>query len=495
MPPLYAATSRLSSIRSHPAVVFAVLAAAAASFTLLQSLLNPVLPTIQQDLRTSQSSVTWVITAWLLSAAIATPLMGRIGDMTGKRRTLLIALTAVAVGNLIAALAPTIGILVLARVIQGFGGAIFPLAFGIIRDVFPARRIASAVGAIAAIIAIGGGLGVVLAGPIVGALGWRWLFWIPLIVTSVVIVAAALFVPESTSRTGGRINWIGAGLLAAWLVALLLPLSEASTWGWTSPGAIGLFVAAAVLLAVWVTVEYRSANPVIDMRMMRLPTVWTTNLVALLFGAGMFSIYAFLPRFTQTPTSTGYGFGASVTESGLLLLPMLVTMAVSGFLSGPLAPILSFKLQLVYGSAVIAIAGGMFVALHAAAWEIALESGIFGLGLGIAYSAMSSLIVQGVEPDQTGAASGMSVNIRTIGGAIGTAIVSTILTSHTDARGLPLESAYTSAFVVMGAFGLAAFAASFLVPSVRRRVGTGQATAPAPGDEPVEDLRVPAEVG
>jgi MFS family permease len=445
-----------SPTRTAPAGIFAVLAAAAASFSLLQSLLNPVLPTIQHDLHTDQSTVTWVLTAWLLSAAIATPLLGRIGDMVGKRRTFLIALAAVAVGNLLAALAPSIGVLVIARVIQGLGGAIFPLAFGIIRDEFPARRVPSAVGAISAIIAVGGGLGVVLAGPIVGVLGWRWLFWIPMIVTALVGILALRFVPESEARSGGRINWLGAGLLAGWLVALLLPLSEAHAWGWGSPLVIGL------------------------------PGVWTTNLVALLFGAGMFSTYAFLPQFTQTPTSTGYGFGASVTESGLLLLPMLVTMAVTGFISGPIVPYVSFKAQLAIGSALIAVAAILFVFMHAQPWQVAFTSGVFGLGLGVAYSAMSSLIVGNVPAHQTGAASGMSVNIRTIGGAIGTAIVSTIVTSNTDAVGLPTESAYTVAFAVLAAIVLAAFAVSFLVPSVKR------VAAPA-AVEPVTELRVPAE--
>jgi EmrB/QacA subfamily drug resistance transporter len=477
-------------IRSNYWLTFAVLAAATASFSLLQSLLNPVLPTIQHDLHTTQSAVTWVITGWLLSAAIATPLLGRAGDMIGKRRALLIVLGAVIIGDLLAALAPTLGILIVARLIQGLGGAIFPLAFGIVRDEFPARRVSSAVGAISAIIAVGGGLGVVLAGPIVGALGWRWLFWIPMAVTAVVGIFAAVIVPESPSRPGGRVNLGGAALLAGWLVAVLLPLSEANTWGWSSPLTIGLFVLAAVLIAVWIRVEYVSANPVIDMRMMRLPTIWTTNLVALLFGAGMFATYAFLPQFTQTPTSTGYGLGATVTESGLLLLPMLVTMAVTGFLSGPIAPYLSFRLQLALGSAVIAVAAILFVVLHSAPWEVALASGIFGLGLGIAYSAMSSLIVQGVPSHQTGAASGMSVNIRTIGGAIGTAVVSSIVTSSTDARGLPLESAYTTAFIVLAGFSMAAFVASFLVPSIRR---TRAMAEPAP--ESVSDLRVPAEVG
>jgi MFS family permease len=125
-----------------------------------------------------------VLTAWLLSASVATPLMGRIGDMIGKERTLLVALGAIALGCLVAALAPNIGVLIVARVIQGLGGAVFPVSFGIIRDEFPAARVPSAVGVLSAVIAAGGGLGIVLSGPIVESLSWRWLFWIPMIVVT-----------------------------------------------------------------------------------------------------------------------------------------------------------------------------------------------------------------------------------------------------------------------------------------------------------------------
>src|SRR4051794_34481183 len=274
--------------RPSTRVTFAVLAAAAAAFSVLQSLVNPVLPTIQHELHTTQGAVTWVLTAYLLSASVATPLLGRVGDIAGKSRTLLLALGALAVGSLIAALAPNVGVLIGARVLQGLGGAIFPLAFGIIRDEFPARSVAGAIGGISGVIAAGGGLAIVLAGPIVDVLGWRFLFWIPLVVVSAAAFAAHRFLPESPARGTGRLNWLAAALLSGWLVALLIGLSEVPSHGWSGTPVLGLFGLAIVVAAAWIGVELRSAEPLIDMRMMRLPGVWTTNLVALLFGAGMF---------------------------------------------------------------------------------------------------------------------------------------------------------------------------------------------------------------
>ncbi|MCU1552230.1 MAG: transporter [Glaciihabitans sp.] len=454
--------------RRAPAVTFFVLALGGASFSLLQSLLNPVLPTIQRDLHTDQSTVSWVLIAWILSAAIATPLLGRLGDMIGKKRTFVLALSAVVLGSVLAALSPTIGVLILARVLQGLGGAVFPLSFGIIRDEFPGERVATAVGAMSAVIAVGSGVGVVLAGPIVAALDWRWLFWIPAIVSTITAALAHFIVPESPVRPGGRINWTAATLLAGWLVALLLPLSEASQWGWSSPLTISLLVLSAVLLAAWIAFEARSSNPVIDMRMMRRPAVWTVNLVALFFGGTMFAIFAFLPQFSQTPTSAGYGFGVNITGAGLLMLPMLVTMAIGGFVSGPLSKRIGFKTQLAVGASLVAVSALALAFFNTEAWQVALEAGVFGLGIGFVYSSMTSLIVQAVPSGQTGAASGMNANIRNIGGAIGTAVMTTIVTSHPQASGLPTASAYSTAFLVMGLIAVVAVAVSAAVPSANR---------------------------
>ncbi|MFI5933061.1 MFS transporter [Actinoplanes sp. NPDC051494] len=461
-----------------PRATFAVLAAAAAAFSLMQSLVTPVLPTIQQDLHTTPGTVTWVLTAWLLSASVATPLMGRISDMLGKDRTLLVALAAIAVGCLLAALAPNVGVLITARVVQGLGAAVFPVSFGIIRDEFPPARVTSAVGVLAAVIATGSGFGIVLAGPIVGALDWRWLFWIPMVVVIGVGILAWRVVPASPVRTPGRVNWLSAVLLSGWLVALLLPLSKATAWGWSSGRTLGLFAVAVVFFAAWFAAEVRSANPLIDMRMMRLHAVWTTNLVALLFGAAMFGVFAFVPQLVQVPAVSGYGFGADITGAGLLMLPMLVAMAVFGSLSGPLTRWAGSKAQLLWGAGLSTLACLSFALNHDEKWAVAVAGAVFGIGLGLVYSSLINLIVQAVPPHQTGTASGMNTNIRTVGASIGTAVVSAIVTSHPGAQGLPAERGYTLAFLVLAAAGAAAFAVALLVPAARRAVAPEPAVLP-----------------
>ncbi|MDT4945874.1 MAG: hypothetical protein QOH14_2607 [Pseudonocardiales bacterium] len=457
--------------RSHYQLSFVVLAVATSAFALLQSLVSPVLSLLENDLHTSQNTVTWVLTAYLLSASVCTPILGRIGDMIGKEKVLVVVLIVLAIGSVLAAVASSISLMIVARAIQGVGGGVIPLSFGIIRDEFPREKVAGAVGTLAALLAVGGGLGLVLAGPIVNALDYHWLFWIPGAVVALAAIATHVIIPESPVRTPGRISWAAAVLLSGWLVALLLAVSEGPNWGWSSAPVVGLLVAAAALAVAWVVVETRSTQPLIDMKMMRLPAVWTSNLVAFFFGAGMYAIFAFLPEFVQTPSSSGYGFSASVTESGLIVLPMTATMFLFGLWSGPLSARFGAKAVLVAGSAVSVVPFLILAFAHGAIWEVVIAMVLMGVAFGLAFSAMSNIIVDAVPASQTGVASGMNANIRTIGGSIGAAAMASILTSGQLTGGLPKESGYTIGFAVLAGLLVLAAVAGSLIPN--RHSGRG----------------------
>jgi EmrB/QacA subfamily drug resistance transporter len=450
--------------RQHHNVTFALLALAGAAFALLQSLVVPALGTIERDLHASPTAGAWILTAYLLSASVSTPIAGRIGDMFGKKRTLVVVLAVLALGTVVSALATSAGVMIAGRVVQGLGGAVFPLAFAIIRDEFPRDKVPVGIAMISAILGIGGGLGIVLAGPIVQHLGYHWLFWLPLVAVVAAGVGALVAIPESPVTSPGRISWLGSLLLSGWLVALLVGVSEGHAWGWTSVRVLGLLGAAVALCVAWVAAELRSVHPLVDMQMMRQRSVWTTNLTAALFGFGMFGSFILVPALVQLPASTGVGFGASVTQAGLYLLPATAGMLLVSPIAGRLANRIGSRIPLIAGSLAAAASFVVLVVAHDHPWQIYASTALLGIGLGLAFSSMANLIVAAVRPDQTGVATGMNTIMRSIGGAIGGQVSASILAGSLSASGMPTDHAFTLAFIVSAVGLLLAVGAAVLIP-------------------------------
>src|SRR3989440_2844408 len=267
------------AVSPRPRTVLAVLSLGGISYALLQSLVVPALPEIQRSLHTSESAVGWVLTAFLLSASVATPIIGRLGHMYGKERLLIIVLLMLAFGTLISAVASSLGLMLLGRVIQGAGGGIFPLAFSIIRDEFPTERVPGSIGLVSSLLGIGGGAGVVFAGIVTENLSYHWLFWFPLVIIVFTAFLTRRYIPESPVKSAGEINYRAAALMTVGMSGVLLAITETSTWGWGSPKTLGLLAFGMVGIAARAREELRSREPLVDMRMMVIRGVWTTNTV------------------------------------------------------------------------------------------------------------------------------------------------------------------------------------------------------------------------
>jgi EmrB/QacA subfamily drug resistance transporter len=462
--------------RQHYGITLGVLALAALAYALLQTMVAPALPEIQRDLGVSTTAVTWVLTVYLLTASVATPILGRLGDIFGKERTLVVVLGLFALGSLIAAPSHSLALLVAGRAVQGAAGAVFPLAFGIIRDEFPRERVATGIGLISATFGIGGGGGLVLSGLIVDNLSYEWIFWFGLAVVLVAMVATHLFVPESPVKSPARIDWVGALLLSAGLAAMLVAVSQGNRWGWSSAQTVGLLAGAAVVLVLWVRFEQRQPQPLVDIELLRRQGVWTTNLTGLLIGFGMFGSFILIPQFVQTPEQTGYGFGADVTAAGLFLLPSAAVMLVAGPLAGWLAGRSGSKPPLLLGTACAALSFAFLAVAHGEAWELVVAAAFLGLGIGLSFASMANLIVEAVPQAQTGEATGMNTIMRTVGGAFGAQIAAAIIAGSVSAgSAYPAEEGYTEAFLISTAALCLALLAAFLIP------GRG-AGAPAPSD-------------
>jgi len=440
-------------------VILAVLSLGGIAYALLQSLVVPALPQIQSSFHTSESAVGWVLTAFLLSASVATPIIGRLGDMYGKERLLMIVLLTLALGTLISAVASSLSLMIVGRVIQGVGGGIFPLAFAIIRDEFPNERVPGAIGLVSSLLGIGGGAGVVFAGVVTENLSYHWLFWFPL---GAILFTAYLtwrYIPESPVKTPGEINYRAAALMTVGISAVLLAITETSSWGWGSPKTLVLLAFGLVLIGAWVRAELRSREPLVDMRMMAIRGVWTTNAVAFLIGVGMYSSFVLLPELVQEPVSSG-GFGASVTEAGLFLLPSTIAIVLVGQAAGMLERRIGSRGSLIGGAAFALASYVLLVADRSHTADIYVAAGLLGIGIGLSFSAMANLIVQNVRQEQTGVATGMNAVTRTLGGAFGGQVAATLLASNLGVGGIPSSDGFTLAFLMclialVGALALA----------------------------------------
>ena len=456
----------------HPNQVLAVLLLAGVSFALSQTMVVPALPALAADLHASTSAASWVLTGYLLSASVATPIAGKLGDLFGKGRVLTGVLLVFSAGSAICALGNSIEVVIAGRVVQGVAGGVFPLSFGIIRDTFAAERVPGAIGLLSAVFGIGGGIGLPLAGVVVDTLDISWLFWIGLIALPAAL-AAHLVVPPSPPRPRTRVDWLGAALMSGALVALLLGVTEANDWGWGSARTLGLMAGGLALGAVWLWVVARIDDPLIDLRVLRRRAVATTNLAGLLVGFAMFSSFLLIPQFAQASESTGYGFGMSVTASGLVLAPAALVQLVVGPLAGRLGVQIGFRLTLALGAALSTIAFLVLALEHAHPWEFVIGGAFLGAGISFAFASMANLIVGAVPQGDVGIATGINTIMRTVGGAFGAAVATAILTGDTLAgTPVPAEGAYTLAFLVSAGGGVLAVCAALLVPP-RVDPGTG----------------------
>jgi MFS family permease len=464
--------------RTHPTLILTVLSLAGAAYAMLSSSVVPALPTMQHALHTNETGIAWLLTAYLLSASVGTAILGRLGDMYGKERLLLITLLILAAGTLMSAVSSTLALQIIARFIQGAAGGIFPLAFGIVRDEFPHDKVAGSIGLLSAILGVGAGIGIVLSGVIVEHLSYHWLFWLPLIAILLAAVTTWRYIPESPVRVPGRINWLAAALMTIGLSTVLVAVSETTTWGWGSAKALGLIVVGLIVSGVWIAVEARSDHPLIDMTMMRIRGVWTTNLAAFLLGAGMYASFIVFPQFAQLPKSTGFGFGASVVVSGLYLLPATVFMTILGMFAGRISVRFGSRNALLAGTAFTTCSFALLALDHRHPYDLLVAAGLLGVGIGLAFAALGNLIVQAVSNHQTGVASGMNTVMRTLGGALGGQLSATFIAGHV-AHGEPTVTGFTDTFLMATGFLLVCLAASALVPSVRRAGASGAAAGGA----------------
>jgi MFS family permease len=333
------------------------------------------------------------VTGFVLASIVAIPLVGRLGDMFGKRRMLLASLAAFAAGALVCAVADSSALAIAGRVVQGFGAAVGPLTYGIARDTVAPERMSRAIGVVVGGASAGAALGFLLSGLLVDAFSPAAVFWFLLAFATLIGIAVVVLVRESPVRADVRLDAGGAALLGSGLLALLLGISRGSTWGWLSTQTVLTLMAALVLLAAFAVVEGRVRQPLVDLALVvRRPFV-SANLCAFAFGYGFFLAVLAIPLIAAAPKATGYGLGLATTEIGLVLLPTGIASMVGGLVGGRVVEALGPR-ALVASGAAFGIAGYAFLALaDADPWTLALGSAAIGLAWGVILTGIASVVI------------------------------------------------------------------------------------------------------
>jgi MFS family permease len=465
--------------------VVATLALAGTVAAIMQTLVTPLIADMPQILGTTPSNAAWVVTVTLLVAGVCVPISGRLGDLLGKRRMLLVCAVPLVAGSVVCALASSVVPMIVGRGLQGMGMGMVPLGIALLRDVVPQEKLSGSIALVSASMGIGGAIGLPLAAAVAQYADWRVLFWGSAVLALVIGIMIFVFVPDvPAAAKGQRFDAPGAVGLAIGLVSLLLAISKGGDWGWTSGATLGLFALAVVALVLWGFYELRTRDPLVDLRTTARPRVLFTNASSILIGVGMYAFMLIAPQLLQFPEATGYGLGQSMLAAGLYLAPGGVMMMIVSPLGGKLINARGPKFTLICGALVIAVGYAIALPLMGTAWGLMIVGIVINSGVGLAYGAMPALIMSAVPVSETAAANGFNTLMRSLGTTIGAAVIGVVLAQMTITMGghaLASEDGFRTGLMIGCGVAVVSAAVALLIPAVR--TGTGDsATDKAPAD-------------
>ncbi|GII02015.1 MFS transporter [Planobispora takensis] len=471
----------------RPDGVVTVMAVAGIVASLTQTLVIPLIGELPKILDTTASDASWVVTVTLLAGAVTTPVMGRLGDMYGKRRMMLACAVPLILGCVVCAVAGSLTPMIIGRGLQGMGMGMIPLGISALRDALPPERVGPSIALMSSSMGIGGALGLPVAAAVAEYASWRVLFWATAVLGLLVAVLIRVLVPAASATAGGRVDVVGAIGLGVGLVCLLLGVSKGADWGWASGATLGLPAAAALVLLVWGRWELRTGDPLVDLRVTARPQVLLTNLASIVVGFAMYAQALIVMQILQLPSATGYGLGQSMLAAGLWMAPsglmMMLVSPVGARLSAARGP----KVTLLAGSLVMALGYGSSVLLLGSAWGLLVVTCVCSIGVGFAYGAMPALIMGAVPRSETAAANSFNTLMRSIGTTVSAAVVGVILSQMTISFGghsLPSEAGFRTGMLVGCGAALLAAAITAALPTRRNEPAAVPVAASAPAAEP-----------
>ncbi|MFF2552805.1 MFS transporter [Nocardia sp. NPDC058058] len=444
----------------------------------MQTLVVPLLGELPALLHTSGSNASWVVTATLLAAAVTTPVAGRLGDLYGKRRMLLISTVPLIAGSVLCAVAGSVAPMIIGRGLQGMGMGILPLGISALRDLLPAERLGPSIAMVSASMGIGGAVGLPVAAAVAQHANWRVLFWVAAGLSLLIAILIYVVVPDVPVLAKGRFDVVGAIGLGVGLICLLIGISKGASWGWDNGGIIGLLVAAVLALALWGWWELRTRDPLVDLRVTARPKVLLTNASSMVLGFGMYSASLIIPQLLQLPRATGYGLGQSMLAMGLWMAPGGLMMMLVSPLGAKLSAARGPKVTLVAGALVLAAGYASSTVLMGSTWGLLVAVCVCNCGVALAYGAMPALIMSAVPLSETAAANSFNTLMRSIGTSFSAAVIGAVLAQMSTSLGghaIPSESGFRTGLFIGCGVALASAAIAAFIP-VKGDEASGRST-------------------
>jgi MFS family permease len=446
--------------------------------SIISSLGAPLIPTIAKNLHVSLSTAQWSLTATLLSGAVCAPVMGRLGDGSRRKATMIGGLVVVTLGGVIAALASGIDALIFGRALQGVGLGLVPLAMATARDQLPKHRVVPMIGLLSVSAAAGVGVGYPISGLITDRLGLSGAYWFGAIVSVTALICVVVVIPSTSHGQSARLDVVGTGLLAGALIAILVAVAQGYLWGWGSSKVLGLLATGVILLVIWTAHQLRAEAPLVNLRLLRQPAVFAADACAFVLGIAMYMTLSAATQFVQHPREEGFGFSSSVVVAGLILIPLSALMLLGSRLLPILDRRFGLRVPMTMGCMVVAFACSYFALFHNSIWESIVAMGVLGIGLGSTFAAIPGLIVRSVPHGETGSALGFYQVVRFVGFSLGSALCASIVESHASpSTHQPSVGGYTTVFWVAGSICVVAALVTLTLPSRGAIVSDGKRAA------------------
>jgi EmrB/QacA subfamily drug resistance transporter len=403
------------------------------------TIVNVALPSIERSLHMSISSLEWIVTAYALTFAALLITGGKLGDLYGRRKMFVAGLVVFTLASLACGLAPSAGFLIGARAVQGVGAALMnPATLSIITATFAPKERGQAIGIWAGISALALAIGPLCGGLIVDNINWHWIFYVNVPVGVIAIVVSQFVIPESRDTTHEQsIDLPGLVTSGGALLALSYALIEGNHHGWASAEIIGLFVAAAVLLAAFIVLELRQRLPMLDLSLFKIPSFVGANLVAMLVSLGMFGVFFFISLYVQNV------LGYSPTKAGAIFLPMTVLIIVVAPIAGKLSDRIGSRWLMGGGMTILGVSLLLYlrIGLHTGFWSLLPQLLLGGVGMAMTMSPMTSAAMGSVPVDKAGVGSGVLNSFRQVGGSLGIALMGAILLTYQHPNVAPSAAA------------------------------------------------------